>query len=164
MRTADHYARTPELAALNPADRIPWQESHWTADADRFTCLTSGIGGSPLPVEANHGRWLVNCPCGGAQLTHPNDRRFMCVECGNKDNNYQWREVVWPDDWREIETALHQRNRPWMNYAPGETAEGLEAEHALLKELGGLKGFEAKDTVTGVGIRAILEGKEGVIL
>lgn len=139
MRTSDHYARDHELARLSPAERLPFQPEYWTAEADRYTCLSSGVGGTPIAVEANHGRWLVNCPCGGAQLTHPSDRRFMCVECGNADNGHQWRLVIWPPDWQEIEQVLRLRKTPWMNYIPGETAESLLAEHEIVALVGGMR-------------------------
>src|SRR4051794_31833889 len=69
-------------------------------------------GGAPVHVEANHGRWVVHCPapgCGGAQLGHPADRRFLCVECGNALNSGRYRPVIWPGDALEIAQLLTER-------------------------------------------------------
>lgn len=82
-----------------------------------------------LPAFANEGRWLVQCPCGGAQYAHPDMDRFFCVDCLNYTVGGQWAQVVWPDDHTAIETVLDQRPHPrHMNWRPGETVDMLKLE------------------------------------
>lgn len=86
-----------------------------------------------LPVEVNQGRWIVECPCGSAQLASRTDRRFYCVECGNALFEGMWVHVAWPAEAEALEAELLRRpfaaNRNWR---PDETTEegepvGLEA-------------------------------------
>lgn len=37
--------------------------------------------GEVAPVE-NHGRWVVQCPCKGAQIASRVTPVFVCVDCG----------------------------------------------------------------------------------
>lgn len=82
-----------------------------------------------LDAEVNHGRWLVVCPCGGAQLGNPDVDRFYCVDCLNEAVSGLWRAVRYPPDEDGIDAALAPRlpiNRNWL---PGETVAELEAEN-----------------------------------
>jgi len=122
-----HYLRTPSgehLEALPPAER-----------ALRFTKLV------PVTMEVhptrevaarvNEGRWIADCPfCGGAQFTSPDDRRFLCADCGNVEIGGKWMRVIWPAVPEAIEDVLVIRpteNRHWL---PGETAADLRRENA----------------------------------
>lgn len=158
MRNANHYARDRVTAALKPADRLVlpinpergtrmfWANAELDSGniqrlpdgTDVEECIASKITGrkTALAVHANHGRWIVECPCKGAQLVHPDDRRFMCVDCGNAWNNHRWCPVLWPDEWAEIEKLLDVRQQPLANYRFGETLEQLETENRLLKQRG----------------------------
>lgn len=92
-----------------------------------------------LPVKVNHGRWVVECPCGSAQLASRTDRRFYCVECGNVLFEGKWVKVEWPSD---NELAVIEQTlaaRPFaanQNWSPGETMRALKAENASHKRKG----------------------------
>jgi hypothetical protein len=85
-----------------------------------------------LPAFVNDGRWVVVCPCGGAQVAARSDRRFFCVDCRGWEGR-GWDDVYWPDD-EELEVAerlllarpdpLSRNWRPW-----DETAEVLYEEN-----------------------------------
>jgi hypothetical protein len=70
----------------------------------------------------NHGRWVADCPCGGAELV-TEDQPLLCGSCGGI------RPVVWPEDVEGIERALADRVRQdTQNWRPGESVEMLEVE------------------------------------
>ncbi|GAA4358390.1 hypothetical protein [Angustibacter luteus] len=71
---------------------------------------------SPVSVRVNHGRWLVDCPCGGAQLASRTDQRFLCCDCGNALVDGLFRPVVWPPDADAIETALAELELDAQNW------------------------------------------------
>jgi hypothetical protein len=77
---------------------------------------------NPFQVKAhiNHGRWIVHCPnddCFSASYVDFNNLIFMCTECWNRDFNSEWLIVVKPEDKKEIEDKLLEReqvrNRNW---------------------------------------------------
>lgn len=78
---------------------------------------TSGLLGPPAHAYYNHGRWVVDCECGSAQVTDPNDRRVFCPFCVNGGTPV-WRPVVWPNDWQAIEQALAGHPVPERNWTP----------------------------------------------
>lgn len=96
---------------------------------DREPAVPEGVA---LGIEAhayvNHGRWVVDCACGGAQLAHPDHDRFFCVDCLNEHAGGLWVQVVWPADSAEIENVLTPRRVVNQNWR-GETLEELEAEN-----------------------------------
>src|SRR4029077_18089393 len=78
-------------------------------------------------------RWIVRCPCGGAQIAARHDRRFYCVDCGNAWNQGPWAAVAWPDDATvaEMETILDERpDRRTRSWTPGQTCQDLRDENA----------------------------------
>ena len=89
----------------------------------------------------NHGRWVVDCPegCGGAAMASLKYRVFICPNCGSPGNSGQWYHVIFPGNFRQIETVLLKRpnkrgvmvpddaeNRNWRT---GETLATLEREN-----------------------------------
>lgn len=84
-----------------------------------------------LLVVVNHARWIVRCPCGGAQIASRSDRRFFCVDCLNAWCGSKWVRVRWPDEADDIHAALARRVDPeTRNWEPHETVADLEAENA----------------------------------
>jgi hypothetical protein len=83
-----------------------------------------------VPVEANHGRWLINCPfCRGAEPADPNDPRFFCLSCGNVKALGEWLQVRWPLAKEKIEAVLLARPEEHQNWKEGETVDDLQAEN-----------------------------------
>ena len=84
-----------------------------------------------VPARINHGRWIVDCECRGAQLVYFSDLRTWCPRCGNVASGGAWRQVAIPSNWRDIEQILNLRpelaNRNWQ---PGETVEMLRNENS----------------------------------
>ena len=65
-----------------------------------------------LYAFVNHGRWMVKCPyCPSAQVAFELDRRFLCADCGNANNNGKYINVTWPNDNQreQIEKLLMKR-------------------------------------------------------
>jgi ribosomal protein L37AE/L43A len=107
-----------------------------------------GFGALPDPTEdntsgevsarINHGRWLVDCAgCNSALVVDLGHSIFMCVECGNSNNEGKWIRVTVPRNRKAIETELLKRpingrnpaeavNRNWE---PGETVATLKQEN-----------------------------------
>lgn len=113
--------REAEAVLLTPEYWTPGVEPHVPTDIapPRFD----------LTVSVTHGRWLVECPCGSAQLASRTDRRFFCVECGNIWAEGMWVRVVWPDEPGAIEEELEKRPFPKnRNWYPTETIEQLREE------------------------------------
>lgn len=113
------------------------QPAFWLAPAPVEDALTAAIGPKSTATYAvgNHGRWIAECPdCHGAQLTSPDDRRFMCVECGNAAIGGKWRPVIWPKDHAAIGALLDERPRHLANFAPDETLKDIRRENKLLRE------------------------------
>ena len=82
-------------------------------------------------VRVDWGRWIVDCPwCRSAQAASKEDHRFFCVECGNHPVDGAWVNVVWPNEWKEIEGILSRRpSKDHQWWSPGETLDKLEAEN-----------------------------------
>lgn len=82
-----------------------------------------------IKVLVNHGRWLVECPCGSAQYASCDDARFLCSQCWNEDVGGRWKAVVWPKDPEAIEAALSGRPIPNRNWIPSETVDDLHEDN-----------------------------------
>ena len=80
-----------------------------------------------LEAEVNHGRWIANCECFGAEEVDPRDGLFFCFSCGNAISGGKLRRVVFPDNYEAIEMALAVRpHEAFRNWVPGMTIEDLE--------------------------------------
>lgn len=88
-----------------------------------------GISDAP-PVKArvNHGRWIIDCECGGAVFAF-DERIFMCISCCNARHKHQYRRLIFPRTRKAIEMILLQRPEPNRNWYPGETLTKLKAEN-----------------------------------
>lgn len=69
----------------------------------------------------NHGRWVADCLCGGAELVSEGEP-MLCGSCG------AIRQVVWPNNSSAIESALEDRPKENQNWYTGETIAMLENE------------------------------------
>lgn len=82
-------------------------------------------GDGQVLAYVNHGRWVADCPCGGAELITEN-KPLLCGSCGHV------REVVWPVKVSQIEQALEDRRRVEnQNWQPGEPVELLIVENGV---------------------------------
>ncbi len=89
--------------------------------------IPAEIGPYALPVVVNHGRWVVECPCGGAQLASRTDRRFLCVDCRNVLFGGKWVAVEWPERAAALEAELMRRPlAPMRNWRPDEPMEAVQ--------------------------------------
>lgn len=87
----------------------------------------------PLQAEVNHGRWIVKCECGGADLAWE-EGLFMCQSCWNGKHKHQYRKAVFPRWRQQIEELLSRRPLENRNWAPGETLAQLKRENQEHKE------------------------------
>jgi len=88
--------------------------------------------GETVTAYLNHGRWVADCPCNGAELVTPGET-MLCGSCGAEH------KVGFPTKKQrgEIETLLAKRNPPNQNWH-GETVDELLAEnieHGLWEDL-----------------------------
>jgi hypothetical protein len=65
--------------------------------------------GSLVQARIDHGRWLADCECGGAEYVDPGDPIFFCLACGNRAQAGAARLVAFPKDAAEIEAVLLAR-------------------------------------------------------
>lgn len=84
--------------------------------------MRSQDGAGTVTAYVNHGRWVADCPCGGAELIVENEP-MLCGSCAHS------RMVVWPADVEAIESMLEVRDDRNQNWQPGQTVEVLEAEN-----------------------------------
>jgi len=85
--------------------------------------------GDTVHAYVNHGRWVADCPCNGAELVAPGEL-MVCGSCGARN------EVKFPANIDGIEGALEMRPPTNQNWH-GESVESLVAEnidHGLLPE------------------------------
>jgi hypothetical protein len=78
-----------------------------------------------LVAYVNHGRWVVDCPC-GAGVAVDQAAPACCFQCGGV-----YPRILWPAE-RElqaIEALLQERPRKNQNWEPGETPDKLRAEN-----------------------------------
>jgi hypothetical protein len=129
MLCADsEYAVLADSISVTPAEIIPLRG--WRPDVPFDP--SAPTAGEPLEVYGNHGRWIVECPCKGAQLASRTDLRFMCVDCGNAYQGGAWRPITWPADVDQIADLLDQRPTVLANFDPGQTVEDIQAENDTL--------------------------------
>ncbi len=95
--------------------------------------LTDG-GRRPLPFEihdggavdayVNHGRWVADCACNGAELVAPG-QEMVCGSDGARN------QVKFPDPTTrdKIESVLLQREPSNQNWYPDETVDELIAQN-----------------------------------
>lgn len=78
----------------------------------------------PVLAYVNHGRWVADCVCGGAELVAA-DHPFLCGSCGGEG------PVVFPagDVLAQVEELLAVRPTLNRNWRPHETFNDLLAEN-----------------------------------
>lgn len=83
---------------------------------------------APLKARVNHGRWVVDCECAGAELAFE-EGLFMCLKCFNLKHNHRFLPVVFPRNRQTIETELMRRAIANRNWGVGETVADLQADY-----------------------------------
>lgn len=76
------------------------------------TIFEGGIHGAPVRALLSNGRWMALCDqpgCMGCEMVDPWERIFFCLTCGNGKSG-QARPVIFPQDWKEIEEAMLERD------------------------------------------------------
>lgn len=105
------------------------------------------------------GQWIADCECGGSSFVDYDEPVFFCFGCGNRADNAQLREVVFPKDREQIEALILARPvddlaglddkeraglaRPLIhvegkgglarNWTPDETAEDLLSQNSVIE-------------------------------
>ena len=82
----------------------------------------------PIQARVNHGRWIVDCECLGAELAFE-EGEFMCLSCFNFELGHKYRKVVFPKNRKKIELLLIGRPVANRNWSPGESLAKLKAEN-----------------------------------
>lgn len=131
MLSATHYVNG-RVANIAPARGAEWAPAQWWEASVPFR-PGAATSGSPVPVLANHGRWVVTCPdCHGGQYACRTDPRFMCTDCGNVANRGEFRPIAWPAKVAEIEALLERRPTDLQNTVPTDTLATIVAENKIL--------------------------------
>jgi len=105
VKTADKYTRRRVAAALEKHGVDVWE-------------------GGTVKAELNHGRWIAECPCNGAEFVEPG-KPMICGSCGAVH------KVEFPRNRPKLEGLLVGRPVANQNWKPGESATDLEAENVL---------------------------------
>jgi len=92
----------------------------------------TAIADAALPVFANHGRWIVQCPeCNSAEIADWSQHHFLCTACGNAAHGGHPIPVSWPTDVEHISKLLARRQIPNQNWFPHETIADLQQENLM---------------------------------
>jgi len=86
----------------------------------------------PLNAYVNHGRWVVECECGGAEKAWE-EGLFMCQSCWNSKHQHKLRLAIFPKKRVEIEDLLSVRPLENRNWLPSENLEYLKADNKKYK-------------------------------
>ena len=80
--------------------------------------------GSEVQAYVNHGRWVADCACNGAELVAPG-QEMVCGSCGARNT------VKFPGapTLTKIEAALSRREPYRQNWHPDETVDELVAQN-----------------------------------
>jgi hypothetical protein len=102
--------------------------------------------GAGVVARVNLGRWIADCPCGGAEMVDPDVPLFFCFSCGNLDNGGKYRPVNFPAWHKSIEAELLKRKAVKVNsfiqplhgelpreWIPGEKVSDLKAQRKSAK-------------------------------
>lgn len=91
--------------------------------------IQNDLGHEPLPVYANHGNWIANCPhCNGGIASPPLDwpnPTGCCLTCGHL---YRL-TVPHPEVVAAIEPVLAKRPMHAQNWEPGDDVERMKMEN-----------------------------------
>ena len=104
---------------------------HKLAVQSRVVYVPGKTIGKKVYAFVDHGRWVAQCECGGAESVDPDSPIFFCCSCGNRSTTGRPREVVFPKEMERIETILLKRTDPrWKCWKVGESIESLEKEYS----------------------------------
>jgi len=70
--------------------------------------------GKPVRARINRGRWIADCECGGAEYVDPDEPLFFCMSCGNAVTSGRAREVIFPENRKDIEAEVMSRKVTYM--------------------------------------------------
>ncbi|MAH45846.1 hypothetical protein CMI37_08445 [Candidatus Pacearchaeota archaeon] len=87
----------------------------------------------PLLAYVDHGRWIVRCECGGAELAWE-EGLMLCHSCFNSKQRQQLRRTKFPPNRQAIEVLLMKRPYENRNWFPYETLNDLETENLAHKK------------------------------
>ena len=133
LTAESHYGRDPHAVrqlAVRLGGQVPPAAlvfRHWHTGTP-FLPQGVDLAKDPLTPRVYRGMWIVDCPCGGAQLTSKDDPRFFCIDCLNGGSRL-WRRVDWPTGHQEVERILLARPDPASRNWQGEPVEQLRAEN-----------------------------------
>lgn len=74
------------------------------------TPFTGRVRGTAVTAQVDHGRWIAQCECGGAEYVDPQEKIFYCFSCGNSTLNGDGRPVEFPANRIDIEAELLTRD------------------------------------------------------
>ncbi len=113
-------------------DFLKWRATILRVELHKREIPEVGIDEQTEPLKAfvNHGRWLVACPCGGAEYAFT-EGWMMCMSCFNGYLKHKIRRVEFPDpDFvAKLDDLLRVRPLDNRNWTPGETLEQIAQEN-----------------------------------
>lgn len=66
------------------------------AAARKGISLDLEIGETEVTARIDHGRWIADCECNGAEYVDPDEPIFFCLSCMNAANGGKLRPVKFP--------------------------------------------------------------------
>ena len=84
----------------------------------------------PLQAFVSHGKWLVQCECGGGEKVW-DEGWMMCMSCLNGRHGHKYRPTKFPRQRRAIEGLLQVRPVPNRNWRPGENLALLRRDNQI---------------------------------
>lgn len=58
--------------------------------------LEKTICDAPVTARIDHGRWIADCECNGAEYVDPEEPIFFCLSCLNREHGGKLRPVKFP--------------------------------------------------------------------
>ena len=82
------------------------------AAARKQVKISFQLAGTPVTARIDHGRWIADCECRGAEYVDPDEPIFFCLSCMNTEYQGQVRPVQFPapEIRAQIEAGLTAEN------------------------------------------------------
>jgi hypothetical protein len=141
LETAESFYGTNgdpvRLASLRKTRHAEWAALVGTPRTRVYVSPSGYADGPLIPVYANHGRWVADCPfCNASALASFEDPWWYCPECRNARIIGRMLPLAWPavETLAQVESLLEPRPLENRNWYPDEPIPQLEAENALWQD------------------------------
>jgi hypothetical protein len=81
--------------------------------------------GAEVAARIDHGRWIADCECGGAEYVDADDPVFFCFSCENQAHASQLRPVRFPPPGIRMKIEAGLRPETFFSWNEREEPDGL---------------------------------------